>query len=135
MEFLKPRISKIEMPAKIEFREELPKTLIGKLSKKGAEGRDADQVGVGGAVGVAGRCGRCACVPLWPTLPLSEARKRSKPLKQRRIAARVTGEQRALFQHAADLQGRSLPVFLLATLQKERVQTVATKRNHPKNGS
>ncbi len=34
MEFLKPRISKIEMPAKIEFREELPKTLIGKLSKK-----------------------------------------------------------------------------------------------------
>jgi long-chain acyl-CoA synthetase len=34
MEFLKPRISKFEMPAKIEFREELPKTLIGKLSKK-----------------------------------------------------------------------------------------------------
>ena len=33
-EFLKPRISKIEMPAEIEFREELPKTLIGKLSKK-----------------------------------------------------------------------------------------------------
>jgi long-chain acyl-CoA synthetase len=34
MEFLKPRISKIELPAQIEFREELPKTLIGKLSKK-----------------------------------------------------------------------------------------------------
>ena len=34
LEFLKPRISKIEMPAQIEFREELPKTLIGKLSKK-----------------------------------------------------------------------------------------------------
>ena len=33
-EFLSARISKIEMPAEIEFREELPKTLIGKLSKK-----------------------------------------------------------------------------------------------------
>jgi long-chain acyl-CoA synthetase len=34
IEFLQPKISKIEMPAKIEFRDELPKTLIGKLSKK-----------------------------------------------------------------------------------------------------
>jgi long-chain acyl-CoA synthetase len=31
---LQPRISKIEMPAVIEFRAELPKTMIGKLSKK-----------------------------------------------------------------------------------------------------
>jgi long-chain acyl-CoA synthetase len=34
LEFLSARISKIEMPAEIEFRDELPKTLIGKLSKK-----------------------------------------------------------------------------------------------------
>ena len=34
LEHLKPRISKIEMPAVIEFRDELPKTMIGKLSKK-----------------------------------------------------------------------------------------------------
>jgi long-chain acyl-CoA synthetase len=34
LEFLSTRISKIEMPAEIEFRDELPKTLIGKLSKK-----------------------------------------------------------------------------------------------------
>ncbi len=34
LQFLEPRISKIEMPAEIEFRDELPKTLIGKLSKK-----------------------------------------------------------------------------------------------------
>ncbi len=34
MNFLKDRISKIEMPEEIEFREELPKTMIGKLSKK-----------------------------------------------------------------------------------------------------
>ncbi len=32
--FLRARIAKIEMPAEIEFREALPKTLIGKLSKK-----------------------------------------------------------------------------------------------------
>jgi long-chain acyl-CoA synthetase len=32
--FLDGRLSKIEMPREIEFREELPKTLIGKLSKK-----------------------------------------------------------------------------------------------------
>ena len=33
-EHLAARISKIEMPAEIEFRAELPKTMIGKLSKK-----------------------------------------------------------------------------------------------------
>ncbi len=34
LSFLKPKISKIEMPRDIEFRDELPKTMIGKLSKK-----------------------------------------------------------------------------------------------------
>lgn len=34
LEFLKPKISKLEMPSEIEFRQELPKTMIGKLSKK-----------------------------------------------------------------------------------------------------
>ncbi|NJM33580.1 MAG: long-chain fatty acid--CoA ligase [Rhodomicrobium sp.] len=32
--FLEAKLSKIEMPAEIEFRDALPKTLIGKLSKK-----------------------------------------------------------------------------------------------------
>ena len=32
--FLEDKISKIEMPEQIEFRDELPKTMIGKLSKK-----------------------------------------------------------------------------------------------------
>jgi len=32
--FLKPKIGKIEMPRAYEFRDELPKTMIGKLSKK-----------------------------------------------------------------------------------------------------
>ena len=34
IEFLSQRISKIEIPVEVEFRDELPKTLIGKLSKK-----------------------------------------------------------------------------------------------------
>lgn len=34
LEFLESKLSKIEMPAEIEFRDELPKTLVGKLSKK-----------------------------------------------------------------------------------------------------
>ncbi len=34
LKFLEPKLSKIEMPAEIEFRTELPKTIIGKLSKK-----------------------------------------------------------------------------------------------------
>jgi long-chain acyl-CoA synthetase len=33
-EFLKSRVSKIEMPREVEIRTSLPKTLIGKLSKK-----------------------------------------------------------------------------------------------------
>lgn len=39
MAFLSDKLSKIEMPEEIEFRDELPKTMVGKLSKK--ELRDA----------------------------------------------------------------------------------------------
>jgi long-chain acyl-CoA synthetase len=34
LKHLEPKISKIEMPSEIEFRDALPKTMIGKLSKK-----------------------------------------------------------------------------------------------------
>jgi long-chain acyl-CoA synthetase len=34
LQFLETKLSKIEMPSQVEFRAELPKTLIGKLSKK-----------------------------------------------------------------------------------------------------
>ncbi len=34
MAFLKPKIGKHERPSQIEFRDELPKTMVGKLSKK-----------------------------------------------------------------------------------------------------
>lgn len=38
---LEPKISKIEMPAEIEFRDSLPKTMIGKLSKKELKAEEA----------------------------------------------------------------------------------------------
>lgn len=34
LDFLRGKLSKIELPAEIEFRDELPKTMVGKLSKK-----------------------------------------------------------------------------------------------------
>lgn len=34
MTFLAPKLSKIELPSQIEFRDALPKTMVGKLSKK-----------------------------------------------------------------------------------------------------
>lgn len=38
LKFLEPKLSKIEMPDHIEFRDELPKTMVGKLSKKELRG-------------------------------------------------------------------------------------------------
>jgi long-chain acyl-CoA synthetase len=38
---LESKISKIEMPAQIEFRDSLPKTMIGKLSKKEVKAEEA----------------------------------------------------------------------------------------------
>ncbi|HXF53580.1 MAG TPA: long-chain fatty acid--CoA ligase [Hyphomicrobiaceae bacterium] len=38
---LEPKISRIEMPAEIEFRDALPKTMIGKLSKKELKAEEA----------------------------------------------------------------------------------------------
>jgi long-chain acyl-CoA synthetase len=34
LQFLRGKLSKIELPAEIEFRDQLPKTMVGKLSKK-----------------------------------------------------------------------------------------------------
>ena len=41
--FLADKLSKIEMPSRIEFRLELPKTIIGKLSKKELVAEEADK--------------------------------------------------------------------------------------------
>ncbi len=44
---LETRLSKIEMPAEIEFRTELPKTMIGKLSKKELKAEEVAKPGHG----------------------------------------------------------------------------------------
>jgi hypothetical protein len=59
-------------------------------------------------------------------LRLSGLRKRTQPLKYRRIAARVTDAELALIQHAAELQGQSVTCFVLETLQKEAMQVIGT---------
>lgn len=41
MEFLRPRLAKIELPEEIEFRDALPKTAVGKLSKKELKAEEA----------------------------------------------------------------------------------------------
>lgn len=43
LEFLKSKISKLEMPSEIEFRDELPKTMVGKLSKKELRAEEEDK--------------------------------------------------------------------------------------------
>jgi len=43
LEFLRPKLSKIELPEAIEFRDELPKTMIGKHSKKELRAEHADK--------------------------------------------------------------------------------------------
>ena len=47
LKHLEPKISRIEMPAAIEFRDALPKTLIGKLSKKELKAEEAAKGAVG----------------------------------------------------------------------------------------
>jgi uncharacterized protein (DUF1778 family) len=44
--------------------------------------------------------------------------------KTARLEARLTGEQKALLQHAADLTGRSLTEFVLHSAQEVAARTV-----------
>jgi len=45
LEHLKTKLSKIELPAEIEFRDALPKTMIGKLSKKELKAEEMEKRG------------------------------------------------------------------------------------------
>jgi long-chain acyl-CoA synthetase len=45
IEFLADKLSRIEMPSSIEFRSELPKTMIGKLSKKELKAEESTKQG------------------------------------------------------------------------------------------
>ena len=44
MKHLEALISKIELPSEIEFRDALPKTMIGKLSKKELKAEEAQKL-------------------------------------------------------------------------------------------
>lgn len=48
------------------------------------------------------------------------------PIKSERLEARVTPEQKALFQRAADLAGRSLTDFIVSSLQAAAEEAVRT---------
>jgi len=49
--------------------------------------------------------------------------KKSSPRRDR-LEARVAAEQKALFQKAADLQGKTLTEFLIHSAQQEALKTV-----------
>ena len=44
--------------------------------------------------------------------------------KESRLEARITGDQKTLFQKAAKLTGRSLTDFVVATVQETAIRTV-----------
>ncbi len=44
--------------------------------------------------------------------------------KAARLEARITDDQKALFQHAADLSGRSLTDFVVSSVQEAAARTV-----------
>ncbi|MBI3977406.1 MAG: DUF1778 domain-containing protein [Chloroflexi bacterium] len=49
-----------------------------------------------------------------------------KPGKRERLEARVTSEQKALFQRAADLSGRSLSDFVIRSVQAAAEEAIRT---------
>lgn len=49
---------------------------------------------------------------------------RTDKVRSSRLEARLTAEQKALFQHAADLAGRSLTDFVLSSAQEAALRTV-----------
>ncbi len=51
---------------------------------------------------------------------------RAAAVKRERLEARITTEQKALFQRAADLSGRSLTDFVIGSLQAAAEETVRT---------
>jgi uncharacterized protein (DUF1778 family) len=55
---------------------------------------------------------------------VSSERKARKPAKRHRLEARITDDQRQLFQRAADLQGHSLTDFVIATVNEKAAQTI-----------
>jgi len=55
---------------------------------------------------------------------LSPHRRSTRPAKRYRLEARVTDEQKELFHRAADLQGRSLTDFVIASVHSAATSTI-----------
>ncbi len=54
----------------------------------------------------------------------ASAVKRSTPTRSERLEARVSPEQNDLFQRAAELQGRTLTDFVIASVHEAAVRTI-----------
>jgi len=69
------------------------------------------------------------CPPICRTLLTMAGRTSSKkaPARPRseRLEARISSEQKALFQHAAELQGRTLTDFVIASVHESAVKAIA----------
>ncbi len=50
-------------------------------------------------------------------------------VRNERLEARITREQKALFQRAAELQGRTLTDFVIASVQEAALRTVEMERS------
>ncbi len=53
-----------------------------------------------------------------------DASARGAAPKSERLEARISRQQKEIFQHAADLEGRSLTDFVLASVQRAAEQTI-----------
>ncbi len=58
-------------------------------------------------------------------MPRANARRKPPPrTRGERLEARITAEQKALIQRAADLQGRTLTDFVIASVQEAARRTI-----------
>lgn len=54
----------------------------------------------------------------------ASASERSAPTRSERLEARVSADQKDLFQRAAELQGRTLTDFVIASVHEAAVRTI-----------
>jgi uncharacterized protein (DUF1778 family) len=55
----------------------------------------------------------------------TSSKKGAASSRSEQLEARISSEQKALFQHAAELQGRTLTDFVIASVQESAVKTIA----------
>ncbi|RJF88834.1 DUF1778 domain-containing protein [Oleomonas cavernae] len=61
--------------------------------------------------------------------PKAPAAKRSAPTRSERLEARVSADQKDLFLRAAELQGRTLTDFVIASVHEAAVRTIETMQS------